>query len=144
MSCRHQWYLSFPHRIIHSLIQLSCPRFVNTQIAMSCRHRWYLCFLHGMIHSLIQPSCYRFVNINPALPLTQRMSCKLLQYPVVLLLIRQKPCHQQSSRSSPNIPRDNKCLNRNHINSKSNELSSLVIPMLPPCNDPFINTTQLS
>ena len=30
---------------------------------------------------------------------------------------------QQSSRSSPNIPCDNKCLNNNHINSKSNELS---------------------
>ena len=29
---------------------------------------------------------------------------------------------KQSSRSSPNSPRDNKCLNRNHINSKSNEL----------------------
>ena len=39
---------------------------------------------------------------------------------------------QQSSRSSPNIPRDNKCLDSNHINSKSNALSSLVIPKLPP------------
>ena len=27
---------------------------------------------------------------------------------------------QQSSRSSPNSPSDNKCLNSNHINSKSN------------------------
>ena len=51
---------------------------------------------------------------------------------------------QQSSMSSPNTHRDNKCLNINHINSKSNELSSLVIPMLPPWNDPFINPTQLS
>ena len=51
---------------------------------------------------------------------------------------------QQSSRSSPNSPRDNKCLNSNHMNSKSNELSSPVIPKLPPCNDPFINPTQLS
>ena len=34
--------------------------------------------------------------------------------------------------------------NSNHINSKSNELSSLVIPMLPPWNDPFINPTNLS
>ena len=39
---------------------------------------------------------------------------------------------QQSSRSSPNSPRDNKCLDSNHINSKSNELSSPVIPTLPP------------
>ena len=45
---------------------------------------------------------------------------------------------QQSSRSSPNSPRDNKCLNSNHINSKNNELSSPVIPMLPPWNDPFV------
>ena len=51
---------------------------------------------------------------------------------------------QQSSRSSPNNPRDNKCLDSNHINSKSNEFSSTVIPMLTPRNDPFINTTQLS
>ena len=50
---------------------------------------------------------------------------------------------QQSSMSSPNSPRDNKCLNRNHIKSKSNE-SSPVIPMLPPWNYPFINSTQLS
>ena len=30
MSCRHQWYLRFPHGIIHSLIQLRCPRFFNS------------------------------------------------------------------------------------------------------------------
>ena len=51
---------------------------------------------------------------------------------------------QQSSRSSPNSPRDNKFLDRNHVNSKSNELSSPVIPTLPPWNYPFINPTQLS
>ena len=51
---------------------------------------------------------------------------------------------QQSSRSSPNSPRDNKCLDSNHINSKSNELSSPVIHMLPPWNYTFINPTQLS
>ena len=51
---------------------------------------------------------------------------------------------QQSSRYSPNSPRDNKCLKINHINSNSNELSSPVIPVLPPWNYPFINTTQLS
>ena len=39
---------------------------------------------------------------------------------------------QQSSRSSPNSPRDKKCLNSNHIKSKINELSSPVIPMLLP------------
>ena len=117
MSCHHQWYMFLFHWIIHSSIHLSCPRFVNshpglhltvlviknalivitlTQRAMSCRHRWYLCFPHGMIHSLIQLSCPRFVNIHPALHLTQRTSCKLLQYPVRLLLIRQIPCHRHS------------------------------------------------
>ena len=39
---------------------------------------------------------------------------------------------QQSSRSSPNTPRDIKCINSNHSNSNSNELSSPVIPMIPP------------
>ena len=51
---------------------------------------------------------------------------------------------QQSSISSPNSHRDNKCLNSNHINSKNNELSSPVIPMLPLWNDQFINPTHLS
>ena len=51
---------------------------------------------------------------------------------------------QQSSRSSYNTPCDNKFLNINHSNSKSNELLSPLIPMLPPWNDPFINPTQLS
>ena len=51
---------------------------------------------------------------------------------------------QQSSRSSPNTPCDNKYLDSNHINSKSNELSSPVIPTLPPWNDSVINSTQLS
>ena len=51
---------------------------------------------------------------------------------------------QQSSRSSPNSPRDNKCLDSNHINSKSNELSSPVIPKLPPWNYSFIKPTQIS
>ena len=51
---------------------------------------------------------------------------------------------QQLYRSSPKSPRDNKCLDRNHINSKRNEFSSPVITTLPPWNDPFINPTQLS
>ena len=50
---------------------------------------------------------------------------------------------QQSSRSSHNTPHDNQCLNSNHSNSKSNELSSPVISMLPPLNDSVINPTQL-
>ena len=50
---------------------------------------------------------------------------------------------QQSSRSSHNTPRDNHCLNNNHSNSNSNELSSPVIHMIPPCNDSVINPTQL-
>ena len=51
---------------------------------------------------------------------------------------------QQLSRSSHNTPRDNKCLNSNQISSKSYELSSPVIPMLPLWNDSLINPTQLS
>ena len=46
--------------------------------------------------------------------------------------------------SSPNSPRDDKFLNSNQSNPKSNELSSPVISMLPPWNDTFINPTQLS
>ena len=110
--CHYRWYMFLFHWIIWSSIHLSCPRFVNshsglhltvlvitnaliaitlTQRAISCRHRWYLCFPHGMIHSLIELICPLFVNCHPALPLTQRMSCKLLQYLVGLLLIRQIP-----------------------------------------------------
>ena len=62
---------------------------------MSFRKRWYLSFPHGIIHSLIQLSCPRFVNSHPALHLTKRMSSKLLQYPVRLLLICQIPCHRR-------------------------------------------------
>ena len=91
--CHYRWYLFLFHWIIQSSIHLSCPRFFNTQRAMSCRHQWYLSFPHGMIYSLIQLSCTWFVNSHPSLCLTQRMSCKLLQYPVGLLLIRQIPCH---------------------------------------------------
>ena len=51
---------------------------------------------------------------------------------------------QQSSRSSPNSPRNNKFLDSNNINSKNNELSSPVIPTLPPWNDQLFNPTQVS
>ena len=114
--CHYRLYLFLFHWIIWSSIHLICPRFVNshpclhltvlvitnalikitlTQRAMSYHHWWYLCFLHGMIWSSIQLSCPRFVNSHPDLHITQRMSCKLLQYPVGLLLIRQIPCHRQ-------------------------------------------------
>ena len=48
------------------------------------------------------------------------------------------------SRSSPNTPSDNKCLNRNHSKSKSNDLSSPVIPVPPILNDSIVNPPQLS
>ena len=51
---------------------------------------------------------------------------------------------QQSSRSSQNTPCDNQCLNSNHSNSKSNELSSPVITVPPPLNDSVINSPHLS
>ena len=114
--CHYRWYLFLFHWIIQSSIHLSCPPFVNshpglhltvlvitnaliaitlTQRAMIFCNRWYISFPHGMIHSLIQLICPRFVNSHPALHLTQRISCKLLQYPVRLLLIRQIPCHRR-------------------------------------------------
>ena len=63
----------YPHnspRDKNSLIAITL-----TPISMSCRHWLYLSFPHGMIHSLIQLRCPWFVNSNPALHLTQRMSC---------------------------------------------------------------------
>ena len=51
---------------------------------------------------------------------------------------------QQSSRSSQNTPRDILCFNCKDIHSKSNEFSSLVIPVPPPLNDSVINSPQLS
>ena len=114
--CHYRWYLFLFHWIIWSSIHLSCPRFVNshpglriavlmrtnaliaitlTQRAMSCSHWWYPWFPHGIIHPIIQLRCPRFVNSHPDLQLTRRMSCKLLQYPVGLLLIRQIPCHRR-------------------------------------------------
>ena len=115
-SCHYRWYLFLFHWLIQSSIHISCPRFVNihpglhitllvitialiaitvTQRSMSCHHWWYLCFLHGMIQSLIKLRCPRFVNSHPALHITQRISCKLLRYPVGLHLIRQIPCHRR-------------------------------------------------
>ena len=116
LRCHYRWYLFLFHWIIQSSIHLICPRVINihpglhlavlvitnalmeiklTQREMSCRHRWYLRFPHGMIHSLIQLSCPRFVNSYPALHLTQRMRCNILQYPVGLLLVRQILCHRR-------------------------------------------------
>ena len=46
---------------------------------------------------------------------------------------------QQPSRSSLNTPPDNWCFNRKDSNSKSNELSSPVIPVHPTLNDSVIN-----
>ena len=51
---------------------------------------------------------------------------------------------QQSSRSSQNTPRDNRCFNSKDSNSKSNDFSSPVIPVTPPLNDSVINPTQMS
>ena len=107
LRCHYRWYLFLFHWIILSSIHLSCHQFVIshpglhltvlvitnasieitlTQRAMICHHQWYLSFPHGMIHSLIQHICPWFINIHPALHLTERMSCKLLQYPVGLSL----------------------------------------------------------
>ena len=114
-SCHHRLYMFLLHWIIHTSIHLSCPWFINgrpvfhgtilmitgalisrtvTQRSMICHHRWYLCLLHWIIQSLIHLRCPQFVNSHPDLHRTQPMSRKLLQYLVVLHLIRQITCHR--------------------------------------------------
>ena len=51
---------------------------------------------------------------------------------------------QQSSSSSHNTPRNNRCFNIKDSNSKRNDLQSLVKPVHPTLNDSVINPTQLS
>ena len=72
---------------------------------------------------------------------------KSIEMSLPLILVSNPPqmysIYQQSSRSSPNSHHDNKWLDSNHINSKSNDLLSPGIPTLPPWNFPFINPTQL-
>ena len=51
---------------------------------------------------------------------------------------------QQSSISSHNTPRDNRCFNIKDSTSKSNELSSPVITVPHPLNDSLINPPHLS
>ena len=115
-SCHYLCYLFLFHWITKSSIHLVCPRFFSihpclhitilvitsaliaitvTQRAISCYRWWCICFLHGMIQSLIQLRCPQFVNSHPDLHITQRMSCKLFQYPVRLHLIRKIPCHRR-------------------------------------------------
>ena len=119
--CHYRWYLFLFHWIIQSSIHLRCRRFVNTQRAMSFNHQWYLSFPHRIIHSLIQLNCPWFVNSHTALNLTQRMICKLLQYPVGLLLIRQIPCHCRPTMMEITIFMESwlMCLNwyRNNVNN---------------------------
>ena len=61
-------------------------------------HRWYLCLIHLIILSLIHLSYPLFVNSHLDLHITQRMSCKLLQYLVGLHLIRKIPFHRRPPR----------------------------------------------
>ena len=50
---------------------------------------------------------------------------------------------QQTSRSSQNTPHDNWCFNRKESNSKSNYLSSPVIPVPSSFNDAVINPPNM-
>ena len=60
-----------------------------------------------------------------------------LNNPVINPLQLSLAC-QQSSNSSQDIPRDNRCFNSKDSNSKINDLSSLVIPVPPSLNDSVI------
>ena len=51
---------------------------------------------------------------------------------------------KQSSRYSQNTKHDKRCFNSKDSKSKSNELTSQVIPVPTPLNDSVINTPQLS
>ena len=51
---------------------------------------------------------------------------------------------QQSSSSSQNTPRNNRCYTSKESNSKINDFPSLVIPVPPTLNDSVINPTHLS
>ena len=51
---------------------------------------------------------------------------------------------QQSSSSSQNTPRYNRCFNSKDSNLKSYYFSSLVIPVPPPLNDSVINPPHIS
>ena len=89
------------HSALHiSLLVITGALIARTvsQREMNCHHRWYLCLLHWMIPLIIQLSCPRFVSSRPDLRRTQRMSFKLLQYPVGLHLIRKITFHHRPPR----------------------------------------------
>ena len=75
-------------------------------------------------------------NIMPP-PSTNNGSCNIYgcMVDVSKLTPRISSVRQQSSRSSPNTPFDNRCFNRKDSNSKINDFPSPVIPVPPSLND---------
>ena len=63
--------------------------------------------------------------LSPVIPVPHPLNDTVINPPQMSLV------RQQSSRYSQNTPRDNQCLNYNGSHSKSNELSSTVIPVPP-------------
>ena len=60
VSCNHRWYLCLLHWIIQSLIQLSCPRFINSYPDLhrtQCQSRKLLQYLVGL-HLINQIPCH--------------------------------------------------------------------------------------
>ena len=90
------------------------------------------CFNHNDCHSKINKLSLPVISVS--LPLNN----SVINPPQL-----SSVC-QQSSSSSQNTPRDNRCFNSKDSNSKSNYFPSPVIYVPPPFNDSVINPTQMS
>ena len=104
----------------------------NNQGRQRTTHHDNRCFNHKGSHS-------KSNNLSsPLIPVLHPLNNSVIK-PHQLYSVRK-----QSSRYSQNTPRDNRCFNSKDINSNSNYLSSLVIPVPTPLNYSVINPTQLS
>ena len=90
------------------------------------------CFNRKESHS--KRNCFS----SPVIPVPPPLNDSVINPP------RLSSVCQQSSRSSHNNPCDNRYFNFTGSHSKINKLSSPVLPVPPPLNDPVINIPQLS
>ena len=95
------------------------------------------------------PRDNRWFNRNTSHSKSNELSLSLIYVPPplnnsVINPYQLASVRQQSSRSSQFTHNDNRCFNSKYSNSKSNDLSSTVIPLPPPLNDSVINPTQMS